>query len=366
MKKVGCITFHASYNFGSNLQAYALQEYVKKLSDDIDYKIINFRSENQKKLYDYGCSRSRLKFLFKKKLLERQEKFENFINKKLNLTEKEYNNNEELQKEEFKFDYYISGSDQIWNLSARDFDWSYYLDFVKKGKKISYAASRGPVNREISTENLQTIKGLVSKYDNISVREQGTFEFIKKLTDKNIDINLDPTLLLTREEWQKLLDGHKKIIDKPYILYYSLKPSKVRSKLLKHLGKVMNKKVVVANPYIKYDLVGGFKKNYNSGPIEFLNLLANADLVVSSSFHGTVFSILFNKPFYTLNGKNDFRISTLLNITGLENRAITEESDIKELVNNASKISFEQANTQLEIEREKSKKYLLKALDIGE
>ena len=122
--------------------------------------------------------------------------------------------------------------------------------------------------------------------------------------------------------------------------------------------------IVVANMSLKYDINSGFKKTYNSGPKEFLNLVKNAELVVTSSFHGTVFSILFNKNFYALNGKNDFRIHGLLKILGLEDREILETDDVNKIIENAFNTKYENIDEKLNIERNKSKKYLLKALEI--
>lgn len=364
MKNIANITFHAAYNFGANLQAYALQEYIKKLDKNISYNIINYRNNIQKQMFDYKTMNSKGKILFINKLKKRQERFEKFINENLNITVQEYNTDKSLKNADINYDYYISGSDQIWNLYAREFDWNYYLDFVKNGKKISYAASIGPNNRDISSEQKNKIKSLINQYNWISVREEGTFQFIKELTDKNIETNIDPTLLLEKKDWERLISG--KIYDEPYILYYTLKPSVNRSLFLKKLGKKMKKKIIVANPSIKYDIIGGFVKKYESGPIEFLNLVKNADLIISSSFHGTVFAIIFNKLFYSLNGKKDLRIKTLLKNTKLENRAIDEEDNIDEIIKNADNINFNTVNNILKQQREKSRQYLIKALEIGE
>lgn len=369
MKKIGAITFHASYNFGSNLQAYALQEYVKKIGkNSVNYQIINLRTNKQKYMYNFkentkGIKLLAKKILYGKKLNKREEKFEKFINTNLNLT-KEYNDVEMLKNEMFDYNYYISGSDQLWNLAAGDFEWTYYLDFVKEGKRISYAASAGPILREKSKNDIEKIKELVNKYDCISVREQGTYDLIKNITGRESKINVDPTLLLNKEEWNEIIPDEK-LYKKPYILYYTLQPTKIRSKFIKKIGKVFNKKIVVANPSFKFDLLGGFVKKYESGPLEFLNLLKNADLVISSSFHGTVFSILFNKPFFALNGKNDFRISTLLKKCNLEDRTISETDDLSKLNNKAYNIDFKNANENIERERAESKKYLLNALEIN-
>lgn len=371
--KIGGFTFHSSYNFGSNLQAYALQQYINKLAKEynteIDYSIINLRTENQDKLNNYKLNDNFLKRIFKqivwgKKLNKRQDNFEKFINNSLNVT-KLYKTRQEIIEDNIIFDSCITGSDQIWNLMAYDFDWSYFLDGINCQNKISYAVSSGPKKREISDEAKEKIKKLLKEYNYISVREEGTKDFVRQFTDKNVQINMDPTILLSKKEWEEIINSEK-IINQPYILYYSLRPSTSRTKYLKELSKKMNMKIVVANPSYKYDLIGGFVRRYESGPLEFLNLLKNAKLVISSSFHGTIFSTILNVPFYALNGKNDYRISTLLKIMQLENRMIMEGDNIEVIMKNAFNIDFEKANEMIEKEREKSKHYLVNALGIGE
>ncbi len=370
--KVGTLTFHSSYNFGSNLQAYALQKFINKLglkyNDKIEYSIINLRKEEQNKINNYKLNDNFLKKMFKtiffgNKLKKRQVNFESFIDNYLDVT-KEYKNINEIINDNIKYDCCITGSDQIWNLNTYDFDWSYFLDGINCTRKISYAVSSGPVKREITKENSEKIKKLLKEYDYISVREEGTKEFVKQFTDKEIYINMDPTILLSKEEWNEIIES-KKIIEEPYILYYSLRPNKKRTKMLRELSKKMNMKVVVANPSYKYDIIGGFIKKYESGPLEFLNLLKNANLVISSSFHGTIFSVIFNVPFYALNGQNDYRINTLLKTIKLEDRTISENDNIDEIIKNAFNINFDIANNNLEVEKDKSEKYLKKALDIG-
>lgn len=371
--KIGGLTFHSSYNFGSNLQAYALQQYIVKLSNEcnaeIDYSIINLRTEAQNKLYNYKINDNIIKriikqIIFGNKLNKRQENFERFINSYLNVT-KEYRTREDIINDNVSYDACITGSDQIWNLAAYDFDWSYFLDGINCKNKISYAVSSGPKKREISKEDEERIKNLLSEYNHISVREEGTKDFISQFTDKDVKINMDPTILLTKEEWNEIIDN-KNIVEEPYILYYSLRPSNSRTKYLKLLSKKMNMKIVVANPSYKYDIIGGFVKKYESGPLEFLNLLKNAKLVISSSFHGTIFSVILNIPFYALNGRNDYRISTLLKVMKLEERMIMEGDNVDDIAANAFDINFETANNMIEKERQKSKEYLISALGIGD
>lgn len=132
MKKVGCITFHASHNYGSVLQAYALQEFVKQNFENIEYKIINLRTKRQKGIYSVFPKDSSIKYrifvlLNYFHLRKKYNRFENFINTKLNLTEEFENEN--ISEDKFDFDFYISGGDQIWNVSCADFSWLYYPSY---------------------------------------------------------------------------------------------------------------------------------------------------------------------------------------------------------------------------------------------
>lgn len=370
MKKIGTITFHSSYNYGSHLQAYALQEFVKKISDEpIEYKIINLRTDIQKDMYknvfEKGSIKNYIKriilFNQKKALFNKAQSFEKFLNEKLQVT-KEYNSYNELMQENFDYDYYISGSDQLWNLQARDFDWSNYLEFVKKGKKISYSASFGPKSQQWNEKEKTRIANDLKQYSYLSVREKGSFENIKRLTNIESEIHVDPTMLLAKDEWLKII-GDAPLLKKDYILFYDLKERKEDIKLVKEISKRLNMPVVITK-YMGLSVhFSNFEKHYYCGPIEFLNLLYNSKLVLSSSFHGNVFSIIFNKPFFALNGKNDFRINTMLEKFKLTERSISP-NELDEKIKNVYNIDYTHAKKVFENEQEKSKKYLKKALDL--
>ena len=371
MKKIYTITFHSSYNYGSNLQAYSLQEYIKKLCDyDCEYKIINLRTPIQRQMYEIDFDnltiKKRLKTMlvggYKKNYIEKQKKFEDFINNNLDIT-KEYTSLDELKKEKFEADYYISGSDQLWNLQAMDFDWSYFLEFINNGKKISYAASFGPKAQTWNEKEMQRVKDNLSKYSMISVREEGSFNNVKKLLEIEPEINVDPTMLLEKHDWEKII-SKEPIYKGKYIFLYNLKGDKNILKIAKKVSKKLDMPIVVSKYGNKLELIYGFKKKYNSGPIEFLNLIQNAELVLSSSFHGTIFSILLNKPFFAINGAKDFRISTLLKKMELEDRSI-EIDNIDEKCKKIYDIHFAKSEKLLDLERKKSEKYLKKALDIN-
>lgn len=371
MKKIATITFHACYNYGSCLQAYALQEYVKQIcNNDCQYKIINLRTELQKEMYKNCFQKKGLKnyikrimfYRYKKDLMKKAEYFENFIKDKL-LTTKEYHSLNELEKEDFMYDYYIAGSDQLWNLTAHDFNWANYLEFVKSGKKISYAASFGPKAQTWNEEERDRVKHNLLTFNNISVREEGSFLNVKELTGIEPQINVDPTMLLTKEQWEDLITKEPLYKGK-YIFLYNLNSNSEILEIAKKVSKKLKMPIVVSRYLNRKEIMSGFRKKYDAGPLEFLNLIKNSNLVLSSSFHGTVFSILLNKPFFAINGAKDFRISTLLQKMGLEERTIELENYEKKC-EEAFNIEFKKSEKLLEEEREKSDIYLKKALDLN-
>lgn len=371
MKKISTITFHASYNYGSNLQAFALQEFILGLSNNkYNYEIINLRTTEQKKLYkclfdEKGIKKNIKKVIYikdKKALYKKQELFEKFINEKLNIT-KEYNSLEELKKVNWNSDYYIAGSDQLWNLMPIDFDWANYLEFVESDNKISYAASFGPKPQVWNEAEKERVKKNLMKFKYLSVREEGSYNNVKELTGKSAEIHIDPTMLLTKEEWEKNIP-QERLYKGKYIFLYNLKSSEY-VKLAHKISKELKLPVLISKEGRIEEVFYGFKRKFDVGPLEFLNLIKYSELTLSSSFHGTIFSILLNKPFFTLKGKKDFRIQTLLEKMNLGDRSI-DFDDYKEKCKKAFDIDFSETYKLLDEEREKSKKYLMKALDIKE
>lgn len=324
--KVGIITFHAAHNYGSMLQAYALQQTVISLGHKCE--IINFRTPRQKEIYRNIFQKVGLKG--KAKLIfvpsaiftdrKKHQLFEKFLSEKLILSPNEYATSEELRNAGFDFDAYISGSDQIWNTICYDHDPAYFLDFVKQGRKIAYAPSMGP---EPGTQVLpgfyDSVKRLTESYSVISVREDATAEHFNFITGQKPQVTLDPTLLLPSENWARLISD-KPLRQKKYILLYApFHPAEVFY-YAKEISKRENMDIIVTqndlrchflfNPHIKFQTV--------VGPLEFLNLVKNAALVVSASFHAVAFSLMLGTQLYAVNGMDDARVSQLLSMTGLE------------------------------------------------
>lgn len=329
MGKVGVITFHASHNYGSMLQAYALQQTIMRIGHSC--KIINLRTKEQRKLYKpfvfSSCWKAKVKALVFPFLayadLCKHHKFEQFLSKQL-FTTKEILNPEALDECALGFDIYVSGSDQIWNTCCTDHVSSYFLDFVCDHKKIAYAPSMGPCPlQSISPKLYDFIGNALKSYHDISVRETGTADFVEKVTGRRPKICLDPTLLLEEEEWGKLA-GNKPIIEGDYILFYSPFPTNEQYREMLLISREVGLRVVIttANGSFKLKYKKDIKYYVDAGPLEFLNLVKYAKFVVCASFHAVVFSIIFSRPFYAINGMSDSRVSNLLKLTKLENYAL--------------------------------------------
>lgn len=353
MKKVGIITFHASHNYGSMLQAYALQQVI--LGMGYDCEIINFRTKRQKDFYcpPFGRGRwigkIRRCFLYWKDVIPLTKKyflFESFLRNKYILSKKEYQTLDSLINEDFKYDCYLSGSDQVWNTSCFDFDWAYFLPFVKYGKRIAYAPSMGPRPLiEITEENAQIIKKYISFFEAISVREQGTADRLLTLSGVRAPIMLDPTLLLSNQVWEEMITQIP-LVKEDYIFLYTPWFDENVFLQAEKLSSQLGMKVVVSQIYEccghEWRKKHNFQYLLSVGPIEFLNLCKNAKWTIGLSFHLVVFSILLQTPFIAIDGMDDSRIRNLLTLTKLESRSMP--SSTTDISSYLSHIDFIKAN----------------------
>lgn len=372
MAKIGTVTFHGAQNFGSVLQTYALQEFVtglyKEAGQTCNYNVINYRTEFQKSFYSIYKSvknpknivKNAVAFRYNAALKIKNQKFEEFLNNYINLTD-EISESEDLERFGSDFDYYISGSDQIWNVRAADFESAYYLDFVKNGKKISYAASFGPLKIDWKLYGKEKYSLLLSEYSAVSVREKGSRDSVKELIDRDCEINVDPTFLLSKQQW-KAIQSDANYNGGQYILLYCLEPSKDQLSMAKAISKKLNLPILITRYNNKNDIINGFVKRYDCGPLDFLSYIDNAALVLSSSFHGTAFSMIYNKPFYVFNGMEDSRISSILKTAGIEDRSIESVRDIDKV--SPDTVDFSIVNEIINDERNKAGYYLKKALEI--
>lgn len=371
MKKVGIITFHAPHNYGSMLQAYALQQVI--LGMGYDCEIINFRSIAQKEMYMpifmrgtlYGkCVRFIIQATYALGILKKYRLFEKFLKEDLILSSKEYNTLKELENADFNYDYYISGSDQIWNVQSWDFSYAYFLTFVKSGRRIAYAPSMGQNLNMDMCKDINKIAEALKKYDAIAMREITGAKYIESIYKKPVATVLDPTLLLGSNEYGKLI-SNKPLIKGEYIFIYSPRYNERVYEMAYKLGRKYNQKVVISQGLrTKEEMLkwGRKLKIYAAvGPKEFLNLCKNASIICCDSFHAVVFSIILKKCFFVLDGMNDNRISNLLQITQLESRSFSLSDNY---LSASLHIDYESVLNNLDIERRKSIDWLKKNLDI--
>lgn len=365
MKKVGIITMIGN-NFGNRLQNFALQEYLKKLKvqpETIYNNVYEIPKQKNtilsipKKIY-IKLKNIFLNKKYKKVNNERDNLFNNFNNKYMQFSKERVFEEYNLKKLYNKYDKFIVGSDQVWNPYAyrnKDID---FLSFSTKDKNSSYAVSFGV---EKLNEQFEAIyKEGLKNFNYISVREDKGKEIVKKITKReDIEVLVDPTMLLTQEEWTKIEKRPSQLKDKKYILNYFLgEISKERKKEIEKVAKEND--CVIINILDKNDPF------YVSGPSEFLYLERNAFLICTDSFHSCVFAILFNRPFIVFNREDksvnmNSRIETLLSKFKLENRYYKGKID-KELL----KADYMEAYKILKEERKKSLTFLKKALDIEE
>lgn len=363
-KKIAIMTWYTYNNYGSVLQAYSLRKAIQALNYET-VNLINYLPKSQK-----SSLREKLNIInVKERLLlrtknvktnitERNVKFDKFRKEQISITQK-CNDATELFLLNEQYDKFICGSDQIWAPTV--FDENYFLSFVKDNcKKIAYAPSIGlPVieNKYIK----KNIKELVNRFNNLSIREEQGKEILENITDKEIQVVLDPTLLLNKKDWNdnfKLEDKQK-----GYVLFYCLGRNKKYYKLAKKISKKLGKELIVI-PGTVFDYLK--REINNASPTEFLKLIYNADVVLTDSFHGTIFSINFNIPFITFKRFKDNKLSqnsriySILKKVNLQERIYNNNLDY--FLKNID-IDFSEANEILEKERASSINFLTKALE---
>lgn len=364
MKKIEIVTILDNPNFGTYLQAFALGLVLKKKGYAVEVlyylrpkwhksslkgKILN-RFDVIYKLY--------AKFRHNKGMLQRVG-CRNFVRKELKLTKPYYSYLQVLNNPP-SADIYLTGSDQVWNTSHNGgIDKVFYLGFVPDDMpKFAYGASIGmsTIPDEYKVETYRLLK----RYQAISVRENTNIDLLKSI-GINSEWVLDPTFLLKPMEWEKYTTKH--MVSEKYILVYSVESNK-QNEIIKntadYLSRVFNMKVIEVS-YADKAIDGCDEYYLYSTPDDFLDLVANSSFIVGSSFHFTAFAINFNKQFITVAPENfSSRIDSLLKLTELQNRKISnyDENIIKKVIE--SSINYHRINDILSYYREISFKYINK------
>lgn len=382
--KIAIASCYFKNNYGSQLQAFATQKIIENmgfetqtinLEENIDFK------NGKKKYYisqlknisfikeKFGMIKLKIDKKFNKNLQQnlsiRDQKFEEF--KKVYHLTKAYKNYQELTEMSKTYDAVVVGSDQLWlpvNVVA-DY---YTLNFVPdEVNKISYSTSFGI--SQIPDEYKELYEKFLNRIDFLSVREDKGKEMIQSLINKEAKVVCDPTFLLDKEEWM-CIQQEERIIKEPYILCYFLGDNIEHRKFAEKLKEKTGYKIVSLNhcdQYVKYSDKFADETPYDIGPGEFVNLIRNAEYICTDSFHGTVFSIINEKNFYTFRRfKNNSKMSTnsridsLLNKLELQNRLLNGDEDIEETINES--MDYDKVIKEVEKFRNESKEFLMKAL----
>lgn len=360
--KIGIITLPGNFNYGNRLQNYALQETIKRMGFEVE-TIVPLPAE--KTFFNYtfeflGLIKSLLflNYSTRKNNLKRIELMKKSKEKKLQPFTKKYINNyylknndiESMRKLNNRYDYFVIGSDQVWNpyyISEYDY---YFATFSDKEKRVSYAASFGI--SKIPDKYLEKYTSYLNGISKISVRESVGIEIVRQCTGKQAEIVLDPTLLLSKKEWLNIPVENSEQKNNKYILVYFLdddfqKNLEIIEKFSKE--KCLELKIIMGNYYSEEYII--------PSPSEFIHLINNAEYVFTDSFHAVVFSIIMHTKFLAFErGEMNSRISTLLKTTHLEenyNAIVNGRINLK-----IDCTDFNEADRILYKEREKSKSIL--------
>ncbi|MBQ3550344.1 MAG: polysaccharide pyruvyl transferase family protein [Clostridia bacterium] len=356
--KHSIITIHHIHNFGSVFQAFALQQFLEQ--NGYGSEIIDYRP----KYYNNG--RNKLKTLVGKALnigpyCRRKKKYEQFISKNMLLSEKRFKTVEALNGwYRDKKNTYIAGGDQLWNnYHPCGNDVAYKLAFTASGRKLAYGTSLG--RNDYSAEEMELIASEVEGFESIMLREQSTVPLLADKTEIQVRHVIDPVGLLDVDEFRKMAVKPK--LDEPYAVMYLADSGPLLDKAIEILSKKMGLKIVHICGFRKKCYCDIFEKD--TGPEELLGYILNAQFVLSASFHATMFSVLFNKPFATLlpGTKTNARIEDLLDFVGLKSRMVNSESALDCLSEN---IEWTAVNDIVNGFRADSCQALLKALAKGD
>lgn len=374
MKKVGIITYHHYYNYGTALQAYALQRAIDNI-DGYHAELIDYRLVEEQKLstlqmvwlrirrmptYIVEWDRVRALKKYGNELVKKHPAFDCFFRDEFVTGGKVYSDYKDLYKDAPVYEIMVTGSDQTWSPLVGFFP-AMFLEFGSpKALRISYAASIGV--SKLTKEEANYLNTHLQPYEAISCRERlGTEILQSTVKGKTVTNVLDPTLLLTREDWNKIAVCPK--IKGDYILCYFIGHKPYYREIAQQLSKDMGLPLVFI-PVSWQDLGKGNTLVPDAGPKEFLGLIRDARLVLTDSFHGTIFSINYRKSFYSFtkieggkSASDNSRLYDILSKLHLEDRLYDTSGKIK-----FSDVDYTEAEVLLENERKHSLDYLHEAL----
>lgn len=321
--KVGILTFQATSNYGACLQCTALTQMINLLGAECD--TINYRCESIEKreikisFFSLGVKKFPIQVLISIYRWLKSRIIKKFMSRNCPLSEEVYDKSSIISANN-KYDVFISGSDIIWELYVTGGDYTFFLDFVKENKKkYSYSSSFG-YNR-IPDEFLVKVKKYLNEYQQISVRENEGADIIKELLSKDVRVTVDPTLLFDGNYWTKMEETYN-LEKQKYILLYFDDAKHESMKFAQKLAEKENVPVIYLKEYPGFRKYKNVRNIANVSVGQFLWLIHNALYVITGSYHGVLFSINFNTPFFYFNRAHQGRINTIVDNLGITDRSL--------------------------------------------
>ncbi len=363
-KRIGIMTMHKVLNYGSALQAYALQHHISSTGNDaelIDYIFPNGKrkSAGSIKATIINSVANALVYFPKKR---KKQRFAAFYDSYFNCSKEQFNSPEELMEFKPEYDVLITGSDQVWNPKHIKDDLSFFLPFAgKEMPKYSYGSSFSTAT--IPDTLSETFRKNLMRYNQISVREKSGLEIVKNLTGKEADFVCDPTLLLTKEEWSAMADKADNKFQFPkgkyilvYLLRYAYDPYPAVTDIINKIQEELQLPIVVLDPSLSESKFKNSTNVRDAGPLEFLKLVRDAAFVVTSSFHGTAFSLNLEVPFFSIikeRGRFDTRMTDLLDRAGADRDIVYNAS-----VDKPFEMDYTTVSKNIADFRDKSKEFI--------
>lgn len=356
--KRGILTFHNVYNYGAILQAYALQRKLKEVTGEsveiIDYTNDFLRSKSPRNILQVKNLKDKVKYLIMRSDNKRiRKKFKAFFEEYMTFSKKTYDR-QNIKEANTEYDSFIVGSDQVWNDRLNGYDSTFFLDFVNnEKKKNSYAASFG--FNSVTAEYKNEYSTFLDRFDNISVREENGINLIMEMINRDANLVLDPTFLLTKMEWEEIAKDLK--IKEKYILVYIVTLTPNLLKYAQELAKKEGYKIICIHR--SYKNYRGVKNIKDASIEEFLGYLKNAEYVFTTSYHGLILSLNFNKKVYFELAKSkqnyNSRLQTVINMFNIQDLEVQENSILEN-----KKIDYQNINKILEEKRKSSIEFLKK------
>ena len=379
--KIAILTLRGEFNYGNILQTYALQKVLKAIGEDV--QVLNRRTNYPTKKLFLIRIISILKCIIRRYLLGQRNIVVNspfaedyiihedqcidnsalidFTNKYLNVT-KPFRNTHELSvyAQKQKFDCYVVGSDQVWREGYTPRIEDFFLGFLPETstcKKIAYAASFGTNKSPISKEKLNICSQLAKRFDAISVREKSAIDFVKQNFDLNAIHVLDPTLLLDVDDYRFLITPSDDVDSHFCLSSYILDDSEEKNMIISECEEILQTK---RNSFFTCNHEGG-KRSHLKSISKWLSIFKRSDFIITDSFHGCVFSIIFKKNFIVIANRmrGIDRFESILNLLSLQDRLVLSSEDFENRKSILLQpIDYSLVNTILEQEKVRSLKFL--------